>query len=196
MGSYINIGIVYSDNNVHKINNDLHFVVKYLLQFCDRILVNYPQNDTYENWEEKSFEGEEGLFDAFTILNTKKMSSGKMCCTIHNNNYNVLVSIRGDSDLFKGVLFEIQEKELLHDDYTRENLDKITNKIASSLTSLWNETEFSYAFCDSEADIEYQLNEIEQSEQPIYSLLLFKNNMNQPTIQLSSWCIDGITQRK
>ncbi|WP_455718715.1 hypothetical protein, partial [Anaerosporobacter sp.] len=74
MGSFINVGIVYSDRNVFKINDDLNSLIKYLSQFCDRILVKYPKDDSYEIWEEKLFEGEKGLVDAFKILNTKKMS--------------------------------------------------------------------------------------------------------------------------
>jgi hypothetical protein len=196
MGSYINVGIVYSDSNLSKFNNDLQFMVKYLSQFSDEILINYPQNENLEIWEEAKFEGEKGLIEAFTILNTKKMSSGKMCVTILNNNYNILVSIKGDSSLFKGILLEIQEEDLLQEDYSSDNLDRITKKIANILISLWNDTDFSYAFCDSDADIEYPLMEVEQSKEPIYSLLILKNNLYQPNILLSSWCIDGITQRE
>lgn len=196
MGSFINVGIVYSDKNVFKINDDLISLIEYLSRFCDRILVKYPKDDSYEIWEEKLFEREKGLVDAFKILNTKKMSSGKMICKIQNNDYNILVSIRGENNLFKGLLFEISEEELLQEDFSSENLNDITNKIANSLIELWNNTEFDYAFCDSEADIEYQLFEIEQSDKPIYSMLILKNNLNQPTIHFSSWCIDGITPRE
>lgn len=78
MGSFINVGIAYSEKNVFKINDDLISLIEYLSRFCDRILVKYPKDDSYEIWEEELFEREKGLVDAFKILNTKKMSSGKM----------------------------------------------------------------------------------------------------------------------
>lgn len=195
MGSYISVGIVYSDDNICKINNDLLPIVKNLLRFCDNIFVNYPKDDCYENWEEKLFKGEKELVEAFTILSKKTMSSGKICCKIHNNDYNIIVSLRGEKDLIKGVLFEIPEKELLQDDFSSRNLNDITNNIVSELIELWENTEYSYAFCDSEVDIEYQLFEIKQSKEPIYSVLILKDNLNHPVIKLSPWCIDGITRR-
>lgn len=33
MGSYINVGIVYSDDDIYKIDNDLFFITKYLSHF-------------------------------------------------------------------------------------------------------------------------------------------------------------------
>ena len=98
--------------------------------------------------------------------------------------------------MLKGFLFEIPEEELLNEDYSSEHFNKLTNSIASRIIELWDDMGFNYAFCDNEADIEYQLSEIEQSEEPIYSMLLVKDNRNHPIIKLSSWCIDGLTQRE
>ena len=196
MGAYINTGIVYSDNNIYKIDNDLLFITEYLSHFCDKIFIKFPKDDFLNDWEEKVFKGKKGLHEAFKILNINNMSFGKINYKVHNNNYNIIVSIRGKNNLFKGILFEIPEEELFKNNYSNENLNSITDKIIKKLVELWNYTEFSYAFCDNEADIEYQLFEIEQYKEQIYSLLLLKNNLNQHIIKLSSWHIDGITQRK
>lgn len=196
MGSYINIGIVYTDKNIIKMDDDFVIVIKYLSPFCNKIVVKYPKDDAFENWEEKSFEGEEGFVEAFSILNEKNFSTGKIYCKIQNKQYNILVSIKGKNDLFRGILFEIPEEELFLESSSSDNLSLTTNKIANSIIELWNNTEFNYAFCDSEADIEYSLCEVRESEKPIYSMLLLKNEFNQPIVRLGSWCIDGLTPRK
>ncbi|KAB1438065.1 Imm64 family immunity protein [Candidatus Galacturonibacter soehngenii] len=196
MGSFISIGIVYTDKNIIKMGDDLVDIIKYLSPFCNKIVVNYPDDDICENWEEKSFVGEEGFEKAFSILNDKKFSTGKIYCKIQNKDYNVLVSIKGKNDLFRGILFEIPEEELFLEKFSSDILDIITDKIANSIIELWNNTEFNYAFCDSEADIEYSLCEVRASEKPIYSMLLLKNEFNQPIVRLGSWCIDGLTPRK
>lgn len=196
MGNYISIGIVYSDKNIQKINVDILFLARYLLPFCHKISVNYPIDNSFEDWEEKIFEGEKGLVEAFAILIRKEMSIGKISFKLNDYVYNILVSVRGKDDLFKGILFEIPEKELLQEDYSIENQSDITKQIINRILELWNGMEFGYAFCDSEASIEFQQSEIEQIKEPIYSVLLLKRNAIQPTIQLSSWCIDGITQRR
>lgn len=195
MGAYISIGIVYSNNDVYKIHNDLFIITEYLSHFCEKILVKYPKSNYLEDWDEKVFEGKKGLYKAFKILNTSTISFGNICYKIHNDNYNITVSIKGNNDFFKGILFEIPEEELLKNNYSNENLNNITDKIAKRLIELWNYIDFSYAFCDNEADIEYQLFELTQREET-YSLLLLKNSLNQPIIKLSSWHIDGITERK
>ena len=195
MGSYINIGIVYSDKSVYKLNSDLHTITKALLPLCDKIVINYPRDYSYKNWEEKLFVGEKGLVKAFEILNTKQMSFGKICCKSHNSDIHILVSIRSNGDLYRGILFEVSEKELLQENYSIENLNNVEDNIIKKLLELWSNTEFSYAFCDSDAEIKYQIIELEHSEEAIYSMLLLKNNFNQPIVKLSSWCIDGITPR-
>ena len=193
MGSYISVGLVYLDTIV---NEDVLFLIKELQCVCDMIAVSYPKDDLYERWEEKTFQGMNGFVDAFMLLDAKKMSSGKMYCKIKDNNYNVLVKIREENDKCKGFLFEIPEEELLRNGCTTKNLEKVTNEIAKNIIQLWNKMRFSYAFCDSEADIESTLYQFDEDENPKYSLLLLKDKQAQPVIKLSSWCIDGITPRK
>lgn len=196
MGGHINIGIVYSDEDIYKLNDDKQLIINYFSLFSNRIVVNYPVDDTFQKWEEKRFEGQSGLIQAFEILNSQNMALGKMFCKIHNKDCYILVSIRKCKDKFKGILIEIAESDLLKEDYSREDLDDIENKILVKLIEIWKVTNFSYAFCDSDADIEYQLSEIEDNKGSEYSMVLLKDNLNDLVICLNSWCIDGITGRK
>ena len=82
MGGHINIGIVYSDEDIYKLNDDKQSIINYFSLFSNRIVVNYPVDDTFQKWEEKRFEGQSGLIQAFEILNSQNMALGKMFCKI------------------------------------------------------------------------------------------------------------------
>lgn len=194
MGSYISIGMVYSEN-VNELHKDIEYLIKNNLQLSNEIIVNYPLDESCEKWESKNFEGDE-FTDAFLILETFRYSTGKLRFKINGNIVNIIVSIRRNNRNIQGILFEVPEEDLMKNDYSLKNLNSVTDKIVNILINLLSKIKFDYAFCDNEVDIEYSLDEIEQKKEPVYSVIIKRNTLNEPIIQLSSWNIDGITSRK
>lgn len=195
MGSYINIGLVYS-NNIFNINDDIFYIARYLFRFSNKIVINFPKDNFLEEWIETEYIEENGFIEAWKILNTKMFSTGKVYYKVADKEYSIIISIKWKEKVWKGILFEIPEEELLLGDYSYNNLENITAKIINEVILLRNNMRFDYAFCDNEVDIEYSFSEIQEMEKNVYSVLIKTDVFKEPIVELSTWCIDGLTTRK
>lgn len=115
--------------------------------------------------------------------------------TKNGKQYDVLVSQYLDQPL-GGILFEVPEEEVMRNDYTENHFRVLTENVVGMLCSLIDVVDFSYAFCDCEAMIECSASEAKNSEDPIYSILVVRDETGGPQIRLGNWDIDGVTPRE
>jgi len=102
---------------------------------------------------------------------------------------NIIIKIKRVEGLYTGILFEVPEENF---DLACE-IDVLEKRIIYMLEQIVSGA-FEYAFCDNEVEIEYSFQEILENNVE-YSILVL-NNSDNLIVKLSSWRIDGLTNRE
>lgn len=189
MSCYINIGVVFCDELLPIAPDNIYELSKRILNECDEITIKYSEDDHGFRWEERTYRQNE-IMVAVNTLEVNKLAIGKLKYRIQQKEYNILISIRKKDNKLWGLLLEIPEEELFVGDYSKDKFNYITNKIIINMKNMLTNVKFGYAFCDCDAEIEYSLSEV-LSKNNYYSILL----LNNLTVRLAPWNIDGITPR-
>lgn len=198
MGSYITIGFVYAKCNLERLENEFKNLSNYLIKKINKVKSIKACKDT---------DGEEWIeYNQF-----KNQQIGDLCDILTKNYYGQIVfesNILGIGDLevsiriekeedYFGYLLDISEIKLLK---TRgiEELNSITERIITFIITLNKIIEFDYAFCDSEAEIQYSPSEVNDLRNNVHSIVVipaFVEKEKKHEVIKSSWHIDGLTNR-
>lgn len=193
MGSYISVGIVYCNDNMSNLEKDLKSIIMGI-KCIDEVKLEYPEDNSCMRWKNEYYSNCENVSHWINKLELTFLS--KLTLNIHIRDYslNVILSIGENRETYRGVLFEISEEELFQK--CKLNLQNVTKAVAQHIANWYKFASFDYAFCDSEAEIEYGWEELQEIEDKKYSMLVYKNKDNQIVANLSTWCIDGLSPQK
>lgn len=192
MSSFIGIGFIY-DQSTNLENEINKFISFFLFRNIKIRKIIYCTDKNGDNWKDETIDN----------------CSSENITPIFINNYFVKVTMEGNflnkekicvnmsvSRISKrdfGFLLEININQLFIVG-NREDLNNCTENIISLCKDIYQETQYRYAYCDHEVDIEYNWNEFTSLKNEIYSVCIIpqKNNF---LVSLASWEIDGLTNR-
>ncbi|NMF01550.1 Imm64 family immunity protein [Aneurinibacillus aneurinilyticus] len=186
MGGYISIALVYEDRN--KLSNELKKLTRYFIQKGAILLkVKYSEDKEGENWREEIVNNNEV---DFTMLTEKYYGNIDIIADMFNESLkNLKLSIHKEEG-FYGFLIDIKWEELF-EEHSKSSVEKITQNIINIILQLYKETQFSYAFCGHEVEIEFSPNDFNSIENgyPI-SVLPFNDRLE---VFYGEFSIDGIS---
>lgn len=182
MGSYINVGMISTEEKENFIISTMKFIN--LLNNFKIILVKYPADVDYSSWVECN-EDECGIHDALEYCYKNNMAEIK--CNFKIEKYclqNVLIRVNHIKNNANCILLEIpEENDIFKDINLAEN---IILSIISDASCLG----FKYAFCDSEAEAPQILSEKIKDKYSIF--VKFEHGIE---TTLAPWKIDGFSDR-
>ncbi|WDU84435.1 Imm64 family immunity protein [Caloramator sp. Dgby_cultured_2] len=94
-----------------------------------------------------------------------------------------------------GFLIDIDEETIIK----KIGINELEQKICDMIFDIYRVSEFDYAFCDNEAEIEFSPDEFKNLKEKIYSILVLPiNGDKRLELKLikSNWKIDGYSLRK
>lgn len=99
------------------------------------------------------------------------------------------IKVEKSEDYF-GILLSFQENILLPS-YNLEIIEAVTNQITEFVKTIYEDTKFSYAFCDHEAEFQYSTTDFKPEK---YSISYLPEDGTLRVIK-SNWHINGLTER-
>lgn len=186
MGNNICVGLVYDEFS--SIQNELQNIIDYLIK-VKTIIVNskVALDEDGNEWIEK-------YSSNINCELLAKYYYGEINGSISNFNgaeqMPIKISIQKEKDFFGYIFYfdDIQLRKL----FSIDEIEKIILDFIYELKSL-SFTQFKYAFCDHDADVEYHPKRKKKIDKS-YSLVYWPKK-DQNLIIRNSWKIDGITQR-
>lgn len=182
LGGYLSIGLVYKDINL--ISNELKGLLSYLKKENINLAeVEYSRDEDGEQWVKSKVNNSDINCHS---LNDKHYLSLKMIGDLFKiGTESFVIRVNRDNDFF-GFLIDIEWQQLID-----KNKDKISKKIVTSLIQLLKFTDYDYAFCGHEAEIEYSPVQVKKLEN-MYPILII-NLKNKLELIYGEFNIDGIS---
>lgn len=184
MSDYINIGFAAKEVQERNFINKCAKVISRLNSF-KLISCKYPLDENYSEWcEDENISIESALEKCCKSNMAELICEYILCDKIINNS---VLRIKKDFGLHCFLLEILSENFDLNND-----IDTVENEIIMFMRNASNDG-FDYAFCDSEADFYDYFSESQSRKNP-YSIFISFNE-HDLKIELSSWRIDGFTER-
>ncbi|MBO8157596.1 MAG: hypothetical protein H0Z32_14290 [Bacillaceae bacterium] len=182
MGGYLSIGLVYEGSKI--ISKELNSLVNFFKK--KNIIINevqYSQDEDGEKWIKRKV-GHKNI--NYNSITDNHYLSLKMIGDVFKVGTQYFVIRVNKENGFFGFLIDIEWNQLID-----KNKDEISERIVNSLIQLLKFTEYDYAFCGHEAEIEYSPDQVMKKnyEFPI-TLLNLKTKLK---LIYGEFNIDGIS---
>lgn len=182
LGGYLSIGLVYED--INSISRELKGLVTYLQKENINLTeVQYSQDEDGEQWVENKVNN---IDINYNSLKDKYYLSLEMVGDLFRiGTQNFVIRVNRENGFF-GFLIDIEWQQLIDKDK-----EEISKRIVNSLIKLIKFTDYDYAFCGHEAEIEYSPTHVKKIKDifPI-TLLNLKNKLE---LIYGEFNIDGIS---
>lgn len=192
MSSSISIGFVFEKQQ------SMTLLLSKILEFFkakgELNRISYSVDENGDSWKENTIQNLTPHEVASLMVNNFWGKTNITSAILDDKIVNFDVSV---SKLFKndfGFLMEINIEQLFRVGDKKE-LENSTSMIIQFCKSIFDNAKYSYAFCDHEANIEYTWSEFKKLKNHIYSIVIIPEN-EKFVINLSSWEIDGLTNRE
>ncbi len=182
LGGYLSIGLVYED--IKSISRELKGLVIYL-QKENIILteVQYSQDEDGEQWVKNKVNNIDFNYNS---LKDKYYLSLEMVGDLFRiGTQNFVIRVNRENGFF-GFLIDIEWRLLIDKDK-----EDITKRIVNSMIKLLKFTDYDYAFCGHEAEIEYSPTHVKKNKN-IFPITLL-NCKNKLELIYGEFNIDGIS---
>lgn len=186
MESYIGLGIVLepSENTVAQIEKIIDLIEVYSTSFT----VTHPKEGDYDDWVEEPVQSTD---DMNLIVEKLAYKTSYADINLEMGDYNLETRLQlsnEEKDFL--VHFEIDQTSLIREN-SRESLEKATSLIKSLIQSIDEAVEYSYIFCDQEAQYLYTKSRLIEIAHNPYAIL----KMHEREIVQAPWYLDGFTLR-
>lgn len=202
MGSFISIGFIYEGCSIQTIKKEIEKLVNYISSIGGSLKKMKVSKDVDgEEWLEYDSLINLQLDSIYTILAENYYAQLEVNSNLFEHK-NLVITIRiekdEDNDYF-GFLLDMNEKEIIKGNSVNE-INNITERIIDFIIKFYNYSNYNYAICDNEAEIEYSPKDFYKIESSIYSITVIpvfdcKSNSNKFNVIKSNWNIDGLTSR-
>ncbi|WP_405079901.1 Imm64 family immunity protein [Paenibacillus chitinolyticus] len=190
MGSYINVGLVYSSTEANEAH--LKKLIELLIENEGRIEnVKFCEDVDGERWVQYDFpHNDPAIFEKLTRSYYGHIDL--FADLVPFKGLNVEIEIE-KCEGYSGFLVSFRESEMLPD-YSEESLETATETVVKLVAEIYPALQFDYAFCDLEAHIEFSPREFKPER---YSLAFWPDLSNgELKVTRSSWHINGLTERQ
>ncbi|MEY9092573.1 Imm64 family immunity protein [Paenibacillus sp. RC84] len=190
MGSYINVGLVYSSSEASATR--LKKLIELLTENEGRIEnVKFCEDVDGERWIQYDFPH----IDPAILEKLTRSYYGHIYLfadLVPFKGLNVEIEIE-KCEGYSGFLVSFRESEMLPD-YSADSLETATETLVKLVAQLYPALQFDYAFCDLEAQIEFSPREFKPER---YSLSFWPDISNRELkVTKSNWHINGLTERQ
>lgn len=183
MDTFIGLGIVVKNND--NLENELEGFFDFVEIHVSEMDISFPHEGNYDDWQTKKIYGD------FTEIVDELAYKGS------HAEFNLRV---GDYTYKTQLTLSNQEEDLvihlaLEDSFsikrTLEQLEILTQSLATFISNLDNHMTYDYIFCDNEAEYLYKKERmIELGYNPYAILKLFDRN-----VAYAAWYVDGQTAK-
>jgi len=197
MGSYIGIGLVYNIDLQNRIELELKNIANYLVSHEGRITnFKYSKDEEGIEWVEKSFISNLEIERIYNKISNNYFGEIEVEVSILSiEKLKIRIAVRKVDNYYFGILLDILEEELIGVG-SKKKLNTITNNIVLLLEELYVVSNYDYAFCDNEAEIQYSPHEFQSLNKKVYSIVALPiREEKKVRIEKSNWNIDGLTDR-
>ncbi len=198
MSNNITVGFVFDKINTNTINNKLKLIIKYLscgtmkyekIKFCESL--------EEEKWIEiisNKYNNIEKLLYQLSQKNYGEISLYTNAFT--NNNILVSVYVLKEKNFF-AITIDVEEEKIIYS-YESDVLSEVDDRVIFIMQELYEKLEYSYAFCDNEAELLFSPYDMKRLKSDIYSICIIPSDsrkINESNIYISSWYLNGLSKR-
>lgn len=197
IGGYVEIGLVYDDTN-----DPTRELEKLLLHFVEQggniDNVKYSTDSEGNNYIEKTRNNNNHILHLSKELINYYYGIVLVAGDVLRVGVDKLILTIVKEDDYFGFQMSLVWIDIFKDDKYTEQLDEITENVASSLVNLYKLSHFNYAYCCHEHLIELHPKEFRREiaeDQSYYSLAILSYN-NRLEVYQNNFAIDGMTEQQ
>jgi hypothetical protein len=201
VGSHIAIGFVFEQYTNAKIKLHISKLANYLGINCNSIeKFQVSKDKDGGDWIEITYPANNSLDNIYSLAATYYFAEFDLNLDFLGiKNFQAFLRVvKNEEKNYFGLILFLNEEQLIKK-YEQIELDRVTPKVLDFIRGIYPILEYDYAYCDSEAPIEYSPAEFKALDRSLYSVAVIPISENEK-IQLnfifSGWNIDGHTRRK
>lgn len=212
-GQYIDIGFVYPFINKERqqaeIDSLIHYIHNWDLTIKKLIACEDPDGEEYIELDSIDQINESTIGKAFLDMYNGMLTIDLKL--VFEPISDILVYVEkgeGKLDGYYCIFISVKGDQLIRDcnlmgpevyvEPINEYINAITNKIITLMVDFYGYSQYSYAFCDTEAQMECTPDELAQIQNEVYSVVVVLNKNALETkleVKKSKWNIDGFSLR-